>query len=327
MGTTTSYAARSGTAEPAVLAGRYRLDQLLGTGATGSVWTAVDRRSGEHVAVKVLAHRDGATGPLLRFVREQTVRVEHPHVAAPTGWAADDEHALLVMDLVRGGSVQDLLEEHGAVPPEWAAVLLRQLLEALHAVHATGVVHRDVKPANLLLEPTGHGVPPLRLADFGVATVTGEVRLTQVPGPVGTDGYMPPEQRRAEPPHPSHDLYAAGVVAGQLLSGGVPGAAVPPSPLTPVLRALTAPDPAARPGSAAAALALLARTVPPTPPGLAAGRLAQHDGPGPSYPWVGDRVAARAARTAPVPAGLLAPALCLGSALALALLALAVLLP
>ena len=102
-------------------------------------------------------------------------------------------------------------------------MLLDQLLQALDAVHAAGIVHRDVKPANLLLEPGG---PHLRLGDFGVAVPVDDVRLTRAPGAVGTDGYMAPEQEAGALPDPRQDLYAAGVVAGQLLGGRLP----PPVP-------------------------------------------------------------------------------------------------
>ena len=134
-------------------------------------------------------------------------------------------------------------------------------------MHAAGVVHRDVKPANLLLEPTGDRPPCLRLGDFGVAVpVAEDVRLTAGPGAVGTDGYMAPEQAAGAPPDPRQDLYAAGVVAAQLLTGAR-GAAPPAGPFGSLLGRLTAVDPRVRPASAAAALAALhAVGVPPDTP-------------------------------------------------------------
>lgn len=229
------------------LAGRYALLDQVGAGAMGSVWRARDRRTGELVAVKVLGAHDSTM--LLRFVREQSVRVAHPHVVAPTGWAAEDHRVVFTMDLVRGGSVQTLLAEHGPLPTSYVAVLLDQLLQALDAVHAAGIVHRDVKPANLLLEP---GDPHLRLGDFGVAVPLHDVRLTRVPGIVGTDGYWAPELAQGAPPDPRQDLYAAGVVGIELL-GGRHG------PLRPLLEALADPDPSRRPATAAVALERLRR--------------------------------------------------------------------
>ena len=124
-------------------------------------------------------------------------------------------------------------------------------------MHRAGVVHRDVKPANLLLEPTGTGRPRLLLADFGVAVVSGDSRLTRVPGPVGTDGFLPPELLEGGPATPAQDLYAAGVVGTQLLTGAGPTAPLPPGPLAPLLSALRHPDPARRPIDADAARAAL----------------------------------------------------------------------
>jgi len=233
------------------IAGRYVLVDQIGAGGMGSVWSAYDRRTQSWLAAKVLTQRGSAV--LLRFVREQGIRIPHQHVVAPTGWAAEDDLVVLTMDLVRGGSVHDLLLTHGTLPAPLVGVLLDQLLQALSAVHAAGVVHRDVKPANLLLEATGRGRPHLRLADFGVAATHAEPRLTRAPGGVGTEGYVAPEQETGAPPDPRSDLYAAGRVAVELLTGA-PAAAVPAGPLAALLTALLQPDPDDRPASAAAAL-------------------------------------------------------------------------
>ena len=250
-----------------LVGGRYLLGEHLGTGGMGSVWRAVDRRTGDEVALKVLGQHDPGSAALLRFVREQAVRVRHPHVLAPVGWVAEDDRVALATRLVRGGTVEDLLAEHGPLPTTYAAALLDQLLDALAAVHRAGVVHRDVKPANLLLEPTGTGRPRLLLADFGVAVVAGDSRLTRVPGPVGTDGFLPPEVLHGGPATPAQDLYAAGVVGTQLLTGSGPTAPVPPGPLAPLLSALRHPDPTRRPADAEAARAALrSRQLPLGPP-------------------------------------------------------------
>ena len=137
----------------------------IGRGGHGVVHRALDLRTRRHVAAKVLRGSDPEA--LLRFVREQGHRVEHPHVLAPLGWAAEDDVALIAMELVLGGSVRDLLAARGPLPDGVLAPLLGQLLDALAAVHAQGLVHGDVKPSNLLLRA---GVRPhLLLADFGVA--------------------------------------------------------------------------------------------------------------------------------------------------------------
>ena len=235
----------------------------------GSVWRAWDLRRSAYVAAKVLGQHDAVT--LLRFVREQSLRIEHPHLVAPHGWAADDDKVVFAMDLVRGGSVATLLGDHGPLPPSYVAVLLDQLLHGLSAVHAAGVVHRDVKPANLLLDVTGTGRPHLRLSDFGVAGLLDEPRMTRHSTVLGTPGYLAPEQLAGADPDPRQDLYAVGAVAAELLTGERPGTdgKLPPvdGPLADFIRRSTATDPSDRPDSATTAGRLLAATGVLPPPG------------------------------------------------------------
>lgn len=248
-----------------VFAGRYELIDPIGHGGMGTVWRVWDHRAGSYVAAKVL--RQSHSDSLLRFVREQGVRIHDPHVVTPLGWAGADDHVLFTMPLVRGGSVADVLREHGALPPAFAAELLRQLLSALRTVHEQGVVHRDVKPGNLLLEATGWARPFLRLTDFGVAAPVDEPRLTRPSVVLGTPGYLAPEQLRGHEPHPRQDLYAVGMVGFELLTGRRPqveqvgdpvrpGAPPPgvPEALWDLLVRLTRLDPAERPQSADHAL-------------------------------------------------------------------------
>ncbi|WP_171113777.1 MULTISPECIES: serine/threonine-protein kinase [Streptomyces] len=243
-----------------VFAGRYELVDPIGRGGVGAVWRAWDQRRRRYVAAKVLQQRDAHS--LLRFVREQALRIDHPHVLAPASWAADDDKVLFTMDLVAGGSLAHLVGDYGPLPPSFVCTLLDQLLSGLAAVHAEDVVHRDVKPANVLLEATGTGRPRLRLSDFGIAMRLGEPRLTETNLVVGTPGYLAPEQMMgAEPDFPA-DLFAVGLVALYLLEGakpdakaliqyfaehGTPGAPKGiPEPLWQVVATLLQPDPAAR---------------------------------------------------------------------------------
>lgn len=243
-----------------VFAGRYELVDPIGRGGVGAVWRAWDHRRRRYVAAKVLLQSDAHS--LLRFVREQALRIDHPHVLAPTSWAADDDKVLFTMDLVAGGSLVHLIGDYGPLPPAFVCTLLDQLLAGLAAVHAEGVVHRDVKPANILLEATGTGRPRLRLSDFGIAMRLGEPRLTETNLVVGTPGYLAPEQMMgAEPDFPA-DLFAVGLVALYLLEGakpdskaliqyfaehGTPGAPKGiPEPLWQVVATLLQPDPQAR---------------------------------------------------------------------------------
>ncbi|ARF56377.1 serine/threonine-protein kinase [Streptomyces gilvosporeus] len=243
-----------------IFSGRYELVDPIGRGGVGAVWRAWDHRRRRYVAAKVLQQSDAHT--LLRFVREQAMRIDHPHVLAPASWAADDDKVLFTMDLVHGGSLAHLIGDYGPLPPRFVCILLDQLLAGLTAVHAEGVVHRDIKPANVLLEATGTGRPHLRLSDFGIAMRKGEPRLTETNYVVGTPGYFAPEQMLgAEPDFPA-DLFAVGLVALYLITGTKPDAealvrhfvehGIPhapedvPEPLWQVLAGLLHPDPEAR---------------------------------------------------------------------------------
>ncbi|MET9807342.1 serine/threonine-protein kinase [Streptomyces halstedii] len=258
-----------------VFAGRYELIDPIGRGGAGAVWRAWDHRRRRYVAAKVLLQSDAHT--LLRFVREQALRIEHPHVLAPASWAADDDKVLFTMDVVSGGSLAHLVGDYGALPPRFVCLLLDQLLSGLSTVHAEGVVHRDIKPANILLEATGTGRPHLRLSDFGISMRKGEPRLTETNYVVGTPGYFAPEQMMgAEPDFPA-DLFAVGLVALYLLQGkkpdaqaliehfaahGTPGAPQGmPEPLWQVLAGLLQPDPHARFRTATGARKALAAAV------------------------------------------------------------------
>ncbi|MEV4437698.1 serine/threonine-protein kinase [Streptomyces sp. NPDC049577] len=258
-----------------VFAGRYELVDPIGRGGAGAVWRAWDRRRRRYVAAKVLQQSDAHT--LLRFVREQALRIDHPHVLAPQSWAADDDKVLFTMDVVGGGSLAHLIGDYGPLPPHFVCVLLDQLLSGLAAVHAEGVVHRDIKPANLLLEATGTGRPHLRLSDFGIAMRKGEPRLTETNFVMGTPGYFAPEQMLGEEPDFPADLFAVGLVALYLLTGRKPdaealverflGQGVPnapeevPAPLWDVIANLLQPDPYARFRTATGARKALAAAV------------------------------------------------------------------
>lgn len=197
------------------IAGRFELLTPIAEGGSGAVWRAHDLRRGRECAAKVLRQRDSAE--LLRFVREQSVDLEHPHVVAPYGWAAEDEHVAIAMELVSGGTLEAALQDNGPVADWLAEELMCQLLEALRFVHEHGWVHRDVKPANVLLEPTGSGTPVARLADFGIAVRVTDARLTHAGTVVGTPGYLPTEAYAPGNPSRTMDLYAAGVTAVRMV--------------------------------------------------------------------------------------------------------------
>lgn len=198
------------------VAGRFALVDRIGRGASGTVWRAFDKRLGRYCAAKLIDPKGSES--ILWVVREQGIRLTHPHVACPYAWAADED-IVIAIDLVTGGSLSTLVRDHGPLPAGYAARILWQLLDALAHVHKAGLVHRDVKPTNVLMDATGTGAPHSRLGDFGIALPDDAPRLTQTGVVVGTPGYLPPEAITGTRPNASRDLYAAGVTGWQLLTG------------------------------------------------------------------------------------------------------------
>ena len=203
-----------------VFGGRYELIDLLGEGGMGAVWRARDLKLNRIVAAKVLRQSDASA--LLRFVREQGLRVNHPNVIAPLGWIGEDNQVLFTMRIVAGGSLATLIGDHGALPPRFAAEILRQLLAGLQAVHAAHLVHRDVKPANILLDATGSDRPHAYLTDFGIAVDLTGPRLTETGLVHGTPGYLAPELQNFGDVTPAVDMFAAGMVGAAMLTGARP---------------------------------------------------------------------------------------------------------
>ncbi|MEU6310396.1 protein kinase [Streptomyces sp. NPDC047014] len=304
-----------------VFAGRYELIDPVGRGGAGAVWRAWDHRRRRYVAAKVLLQGDAHM--LLRFVREQALRIDHPHVLAPASWAADDDKVLFTMDLVAGGSLGHVIGDHGPLPPRFVCTLLDQLLSGLAAVHAEGVVHRDIKPANILMEATGTGRPHLRLSDFGISMRKDEPRLTGTDFVVGTPGYFAPEQLAgAEPDFPA-DLFAVGLLALYLLKGTKPDSRAlvehfrahgtppapegVPAPLWDVVATLLQPVPDSRFRTATGArraLAEAAQLLPPPAPDEPAVQIADQLGPlPPGFGPEGPTGAGAPAERAGTPAG------------------------
>ncbi|WP_241253677.1 serine/threonine-protein kinase [Streptomyces sp. W1SF4] len=208
-----------------LLAGRYRLAALLGQGGMGTVWRAHDEQLDREVALKELRLPEGldAAGQqawIARLDREAraAARPKHPGVITVHDRIADEDgRPWIVMELVRGRSLDDLVKEDGPLPPARVALIGRQVLDALRAVHATGVVHRDIKPANVLLE--GDRVV---LTDFGIASVEGEPGLTRSGALMGTPVYMSPEQMRGLPATAESDLWSLGATLYTAVEGHPP---------------------------------------------------------------------------------------------------------
>jgi eukaryotic-like serine/threonine-protein kinase len=253
-----------------LLAGRYQLESRIAAGAVGEVWRAGDQVLDRPVAVKLL--QQGYAGhpqTLARFRAEarHAGSLTHPGIAQvyDYGEAGPAGVPYLVLELVDGPSLAGVLDG-GPLDPGAAMDVVAQVAAALAAAHATGLVHRDVKPANLLMGRDGL----VKITDFGIAHAAGSAPLTQAGMLVGTPAYLAPERTAGEPATAASDLYSLGIVAYECLTGAPPfrgtpievaGASrfqpLPPLPaavparVTALVADLAAKDPAARPGSAA----------------------------------------------------------------------------
>src|SRR5271170_2033567 len=205
------------------IAGRYRLESRLGFGGMSTVHLALDLRLERQVAVKLLAeHLAEDPAFVSRFQREAqaAARLVHPNIVQVFDSGRDDrtEQYFIVMEYIEGASGAEILREQGWVEVADALSIIEQACEGLDYAHRHGVVHRDVKPGNLLRAREGQ----VKLADFGIAKATEQSSITQVGSVLGTAAYLAPEQARGEDAGPSADLYALGVVTYQLISGRLP---------------------------------------------------------------------------------------------------------
>jgi WD40 repeat protein/DNA-binding SARP family transcriptional activator len=203
----------------------YRLLERVGTGSFGAVWRAIQPKVGRDVAVKAI-HPHLANDPdfIRRFETEAQIiaRLEHPHIVPLYDYWREPGGAYLVMRFLRGGSLADAIRE-GPMDAERAARLIEQVSDALAAAHRQGIVHRDVKPSNILLDNEGNAY----LADFGIAKDLSSPEMTEPRGVKGSLLYLAPEQVRGEPVTPRTDLYALGLILYEMLAGRHPLADVP----------------------------------------------------------------------------------------------------
>jgi serine/threonine protein kinase len=240
-------------AEGSALAdGRYTLAEHLGSGGMASVWRASDATLQRDVAIKVMSDLlAGDERWLKRFRREAraAASLQHPNIVKVFDFGIEDGRPYLIMAYIEGGSLKErLAEDH----PVDAGVLARELLGALAHVHAAGILHRDVKPGNILVDTQGAS----HLTDFGIARPTDATAMTQTGMVLGTMRYLAPEVAAGEPASERSDLYSAGCVLGEVATEG--------GELEALVASLTDEDPARRPDSAEAALREL--TAPPADP-------------------------------------------------------------
>jgi eukaryotic-like serine/threonine-protein kinase len=274
--------------ENRVVAGRYALTGVLGRGGMGTVWLATDQVLERQVALKEVTFSVHLTDEERAILRERTMRearaaarLDHPRVTTVYDVVEDDGKPWLVMERVSAHSLQETLEQHGPLSPAAVARLGLDILAALDAAHQAGIVHRDVKPANVLVHPDGHAC----LTDFGIATTTGDSSLTTQGALVGSPSYMAPERANGDEPRPPVDLWSLGATLYTAVEGRPPFDRGEPmatlmavvseqpapmlraGPLEPVLRGLLTKDPARRttPEQARRQLTALLSSPPPPP--------------------------------------------------------------
>ena len=250
-----------------VVAGRYALTDVLGRGGMGTVWLATDRVLERKVALKEVTFSVELSDEERGILRERTMRearaaarLDHPCVTRVYDVIEEDGKPWLVMEHVSSRSLQEILENEGPLPPAAVATIGLDLLAALDAAHDAGIVHRDVKPSNVLVDRQGHAC----LTDFGIATTTGDSSLTTQGALIGSPSYMAPERANGEEPRPPVDLWSLGATLYAAVEGRPPFDKGEPmatllsvvsehpapmlraGPLEPVLRGLLTKDPAQR---------------------------------------------------------------------------------
>jgi serine/threonine protein kinase len=253
-----------------VVAGRYRLDRLVGRGGTAEVWQATDTSLGRTVALKLVTAPHDASAVRAADEARTLAQLSHPSLVQVYDAGTDDEgRPWVVMEFVQGDTLADAMRR-GPLPVARVAEVGAAVAEGLAHVHARGLLHRDVKPANVLLGRDG----TVKLTDFGIARLVDAAKVTSTGLMVGTASYLAPEQVSGEPVGPAVDVYALGLVLLEALTGireydgpaveaamarlhrdpTLP-ASLPPG-FAPVIAALTAREPADRPTAAEAARAL-----------------------------------------------------------------------
>ena len=204
-----------------ILANRYRLTEQIGMGGMAIVYRAVDLRTGHNVAVKVLRPEYNEDSEFIsRFQREAEAasKMTHHNIVNLLDVGMDGENRYLVMEYVQGKTLKTVIQERGKLSPALAGQIAIRILSALEHAHRNGIVHRDIKPQNILVHADGH----IKVADFGIARIANSSTLTKGDNVMGSVHYFSPEQAKGEGANATSDLYSTGVVLYEMLTGRVP---------------------------------------------------------------------------------------------------------
>ena len=204
-----------------ILANRYRLTEQIGMGGMAIVYRAVDLRTGHNVAVKVLRPEYNEDSEFIsRFQREAEAasKMTHHNIVNLLDVGMDGENRYLVMEYVQGKTLKTVIQERGKLSPALAGQIAIRILSALEHAHRNGIVHRDIKPQNILVHADGH----IKVADFGIARIANSSTLTKGDNVMGSVHYFSPEQAKGEGANATSDLYSTGVVLYEMLTGKVP---------------------------------------------------------------------------------------------------------
>jgi len=201
--------------------GNYRITEKLGEGGMGAVYKGIDMMLEREVAIKALRPEFTSQPQIAERFRSEAVtlaKLNHPNIATLHTFFRQGEEYFMVMEFVRGETLDSLLRKHGAMPPDYAISLFRQALEGIGHAHTHGIIHRDVKPANMMLTASGQ----LKVMDFGIARVLGTSRLTRQGNIVGTIDYMSPEAIQGNDVDSRADIYSLGILLYEMVTGRVP---------------------------------------------------------------------------------------------------------
>src|SRR5215213_1822148 len=228
-----------------VLGGRYRLVELLGQGGMATIYRGHDTQLGRDVAVKLLRPeygRDPDFSSRFRQEAQNAASLNHPNIVGVHDYGQDEAGPFIVMELVDGEDLASIIRRSGALPPRQAARIAAETARALHAAHQRGIVHRDVKPGNVMINREGQ----VKVTDFGIARAMAEAQMTKPGTTLGSVHYFSPEQARGDQATASSDIYSLGIVLFELLTGHRPWEADSAAAVAMARLAGPPPDPSTR---------------------------------------------------------------------------------